>query len=218
MSDFIIEKNESGSLVNQGGSRKNSNQNDHIPKNDDQQILGELHKLKKSKDFLSSVDQLVIKYRHSNITLKKPQLCVLTLGTLDDTIYWGRPEMMEAWEELYLPETVRMKVIGTIDNIPCLAPGLQLIVLVGEDFCVYIYENEELHRAALSLEDLLTKGATLPGINVYEYGAGLQPETAEECLELMKEAGIEKISADTRAFVNGNADEVFEMLQYLAEL
>ncbi|MGH0175580.1 UNVERIFIED_CONTAM: hypothetical protein FKN15_070953 [Acipenser sinensis] len=82
---------------------------------------------------------------------------------------------LEAWEKFYLPERVEMRVIGAIDNFPSLAVGLQLIILAGRDGNIYAYENEVLHQAAGSLQDLFRKGIEFPGTKVYNYGELFAP-------------------------------------------
>ncbi|MGH0178482.1 UNVERIFIED_CONTAM: hypothetical protein FKN15_077485 [Acipenser sinensis] len=82
---------------------------------------------------------------------------------------------LEAWEKFYLPERVEMRVIGAIDNFPSLAVGLQLIILAGRDGNIYAYENEVLHQAAGSLQDLFRKGIEFPGTKVYNYGECFAP-------------------------------------------
>ncbi|KAG7460213.1 hypothetical protein MATL_G00218750 [Megalops atlanticus] len=158
---------------------------------------------------------LVKKHRGVRIPLKSPNGFTLRVADLDGTIYWGRKEMLETWGELYLPEPEEMVVLGAIDNFPSLAEGLQLIVLVDSHNRVYFYENEELHHVAHRVKDFLTTGAESTPINSYRYGQHCAPETEEEYLEILQNAGIPRIDKATRDFVQSKEEKFSELLDFL---
>ncbi|XP_067860152.1 uncharacterized protein [Heptranchias perlo] len=172
--------------------------------------------LKPGGKYLQLVTKNVNKHRGEITSL--PKRMSLKIGDLCDTVYWGRFDLLECWQDLYLPERMDMVVLGTIDGLPCLAPGLQLVILAGKDGSVFAYEEEILHKIASSLQQLFKEGATLPGIEIYEYCKGFKPKTNEEYLAALKEAGLEKISQDTKNFISRNAAEIQEIIDDLSFL
>ncbi|XP_067914401.1 uncharacterized protein [Heterodontus francisci] len=165
------------------------------------------------EEYLKLVTKNVMAHRGKIIPLAKK--LSLRIGDLNDTVYWGRTDLLECWENLYLPQETKMAVLGTIDCVPCLAPGCQLVILVGADRSVFAYEEEILHKTANNLTQLFEKGATLPGTEIYEYGKGFRPKSNEEYLAALKDAGLEKISQDTKDFISRNAAEMKELMDDL---
>lgn len=88
----------------------------------------------------------------------------------DDTVYRGNKDQLEAWKDFYLPERTEMVVIGAVDDFPCDAFGLQLVLLLCEDGKVYTYEDEVLHLVARNVKELLDNGLTFPGLESYKEG------------------------------------------------
>lgn len=88
----------------------------------------------------------------------------------DDTVYSGNEDQLEAWKDFYLPERMEMVVIGAVDDFPCDAFGLQLVLLLCEDGKVYAYEDEVLHLVARNVKELLDNGLTFPGLESYKQG------------------------------------------------
>lgn len=172
--------------------------------------------LKPGAEYLQLVTKNVMAHRGKLILL--PNKVPIIIGNLNDTAYWRRPDLLECWQDLYLPQRMEMVVMGTIDGYPCLAPGLQLVILAGKDGSVFAYEEEVLHKIANDLEQLFLKGVTFPGTEIYEYGKGFRPKTNEEYLALLEEAGFEKISDDTRSFITKNASEMTKGLDFLEQL
>ncbi|XP_048410959.1 uncharacterized protein LOC125463579 [Stegostoma tigrinum] len=152
---------------------------------------------------------------HRGKAVKLPMDIPLVIGGLDDTVYWGRPDLLKCWEDLYLPQRMDMVVLGMIESYPCLAPGLQLVILAGKDGSVFAYEEEMLHKIASDLEELFCKGPVFPGTEIYEYGRGFRPKNNEEYMAALKEAGLEKISQDTRNFISRNASEMKKLVDDL---
>ncbi|KAJ8389682.1 hypothetical protein AAFF_G00115580 [Aldrovandia affinis] len=161
------------------------------------------------------IPKLVSKYRGLRVSLNSPKNFTLRITGLDGTVYWGREEMLETWGELYLPEPVRMVVIGAIDNVPSLAEGLQLIVLVDSKRRVYFYENEVMHHVAQSVDDFLKNGAESTPIKSYEYGENCVSETEEEYLQTLKSAGIPRIDKATTEFVQNKEKDLTDVLDFL---
>ncbi|XP_072339638.1 uncharacterized protein [Scyliorhinus torazame] len=188
-------------------------QQEFTPELDDQFCKDDFCNLKPGGKYLQLVANNVNTHRGTLTSLGKG--LAIIIGTLDDTAYWGRPDMLQCWEELYLPEKMEMVVLGTIDGYPCLAAGMQLVILAGKDGSVFAYEEEVLHKVATNLQQLFTEGVTFPGTKIYEYGKGFRPKTNEEYLTALREAGLEKISEDTRKFITKNAAEMKQLIDDL---
>ncbi|KAM4691578.1 uncharacterized protein WCC33_016370 [Rhinophrynus dorsalis] len=120
----------------------------------------------------------------------------------------GQGYMLESWKNIYLPKKTEMVVLGAVDNCLCLAPGLQLVILVAEDGCIYAYEDEELHELAKSLKEFAQNGIKEP-YKVYEYPPDISDED-EETLETDPE--ILEIRRRTKAFVDESAEDFEELL------
>lgn len=103
---------------------------------------------------LSEIADFVKRNHDSTIPLVKARGSTLRICGQDGTVYEGDEEQLEAWKDYYLPERMEMEVIGAIDDFPCDAFGLQLVLLLGEDGRVFAYEDELLHLVAMNLRDL----------------------------------------------------------------
>lgn len=87
--------------------------------------------------------------------------------------------MMNYWQNLYLPNPTKMVVFGIVEDVPCLAPAQQLVILVAEDGKVYAYEEEELHLVGDSVQKFLHEGLRLFKQSVsYRCGQGLESEVS----------------------------------------
>lgn len=183
------------------------------PESGDQTCIDNFCRLKPGAKYLQLVTKNVMAHRGKSILISKD--FPIIIGDLDDTIYWGRPDLLECWQNLYLPQRMEMVVMGTIDGYPCLAPGLQLVILAGKDGSVFAYEEEVLHKIANNLQQLFLEGVTFPGTKIYEYGKGFRPKTNEEYLAALEEAGLKKISDETRKFITKNALEMKQLIDDL---
>ncbi|XP_078081767.1 uncharacterized protein LOC144501700 [Mustelus asterias] len=183
------------------------------PESGDQSCIDNFCSLKPGGKYLQLVTKNVMVHRGKSIELTKG--FPIIIGNLDDTIYWGRPDLLECWQDLYLPQRMEMVVLGTIDGYPCLAPGLQLVILAGKDGSVFAYEEEVLHKIADNLLQLFLGGVTFPGTEIHAYGKGFRPKTNEEYLAALEEAGLNKISDETKAFITKNAAEMKQLIDDL---
>lgn len=124
---------------------------------------------------LEMVSEYVQKNRGALVFFKaQPQLC-LRVGDLEGTLYEGQDELLRWCQALYLPQPTRMIVVGTVDDVPCLATGQQLVILVAESGDVYAYEEETLHKVARSFAEFLEIGLQLLGKEVYCCGEHIVP-------------------------------------------
>ncbi|XP_041095151.1 uncharacterized protein LOC121307097 [Polyodon spathula] len=167
--------------------------------------------LKMSKDYPYKLARMVEKHMHEEMPLAFPEGYSLRISTLNNTVLRGRKDMMEAWQELYLPRSETMVVIGAIDNFPCLAQGLQLIVMVDSKGNVYTYENEVLHYVEPSVKDFFTRRRLQSSVS-YEKGGYCDQLTKEEYMELRKAEDIQKIERSMQKFVQSKQNELGEML------
>uniref|UniRef100_A0A672JZQ4 Uncharacterized protein n=1 Tax=Sinocyclocheilus grahami TaxID=75366 RepID=A0A672JZQ4_SINGR len=119
---------------------------------------------------LCGVADFIKRNRDSTIPLVKPRGATLRICGQHGTVYEGDEEQLEAWKDYYLPERMEMEVIGAIDDFPCDAFGLQLVLLLGEDGRVFAYEDELLHLVALNLRDLFQHGMVFPGKETFKLG------------------------------------------------
>lgn len=119
---------------------------------------------------LDFADTIVKRYSDTRIPLKTPKSYFVRVCGQDGTVYAGNEDQLEAWKDFYLPERMEMVVIGAIDDFPCDAFGLQLVLLLCEDGNIYAYEDEVLHLVARSVDELFNTGMTFPGLECYKLG------------------------------------------------
>nr|XP_015211366.1 PREDICTED: uncharacterized protein LOC107078435 [Lepisosteus oculatus] len=184
-----------------------------------QKCIKDFLQLKKSKLDLHELSKLVKRHTGLRVPLKCPEGFCLRITGQDGTIYWGRKDMMESWQELYLPKSEKMVVIGAVDNYPCLAEGQQLVVMVDSRGNVYAYENHELHLMAHSVESVFRSRGVGPfPIQSYKYGEHTAPETEEEYLQILKDQAIPKINTYTLEFVESKEKDFSEIMDFLMDL
>lgn len=120
--------------------------------------------------YLATVANVVKACSGALIPLARPKTSHLRVCGQDDTVYCGNEDQLESWEDHYLPERMKMQVIGAIDDFPCDAFCRQLVLLLCEDGNIYAYEDEVLHLVAKSLSELFESGMTFPGIESFNLG------------------------------------------------
>ncbi|GCC19078.1 uncharacterized protein [Chiloscyllium punctatum] len=179
----------------------------------DNECCSDFCRLKPGENYLKLVTEKV--QLHSGKIVKLQKNVLMTIGDLDYTIYWGRHDLLKGWQEFYLPQRMDMVVLGVIESYPCLAPGLQLVILAGNDGPVFAYEDEMLHKVAINLEKLFCEGPVFPGTDTYEYGKDFRPKSHEEYMKALKEAKLEKISQGTKDFISKNAAEMKKLIDGL---
>ncbi|XP_032055524.1 uncharacterized protein LOC116496492 [Aythya fuligula] len=136
----------------------------------------------------------------------------LRVGGLEGTLYEGQDDLLRWCQALYLPQPTRMVVVGTVDDVPCLATGQQLLILVAESSEVYAYEEETLHKVARSLPEFLEIGLQLLGKEVYRCGEHIVPLDEEE---RDKDPTIQKIRQNVNEFIKKGEDEFHSLLELL---
>ncbi|XP_053493460.1 uncharacterized protein LOC128615418 isoform X3 [Ictalurus furcatus] len=118
-------------------------------------------------DYVLKIRDVVSIHRQSQIALKKMDGYSFREGTLEDTLYKDKPDMLEEWEQFYLKEEMKMEVIGVLEEFPCDSLNAELVLMVCEDGKVFAYEDEHMHLVAKSLKVLFDHGLQFPGIKRY---------------------------------------------------
>ncbi|XP_067403264.1 uncharacterized protein [Emydura macquarii macquarii] len=174
-----------------------------------------MRKLQGNPKNLDLVSQYVKENKGKMISFEEQQCFQLRICDLDETFYKGQLDMLEYWEALYLPELTKMVVLGTVDDVPCLATGQQLVILVAGNGSVYAYEEELLHRVGKTLQEFLKEGLRLFGQEVYPYAGDLEPESEEEWA---KDPEIQQIRQSTRDFIQSKEEAFGKHLDFLSSL
>uniref|UniRef100_A0A3P9DE99 Uncharacterized protein n=1 Tax=Maylandia zebra TaxID=106582 RepID=A0A3P9DE99_9CICH len=84
----------------------------------------------------------------------------LWIEELENTKYNGDDDEVNAWGKFYLPEIVKMQVIGVVKGTSC--PCEELVLMACEDKKLYGYDGEELHLVASSFLELCDKTIEYP--------------------------------------------------------
>uniref|UniRef100_A0A3B1KIJ1 Uncharacterized LOC103024077 n=1 Tax=Astyanax mexicanus TaxID=7994 RepID=A0A3B1KIJ1_ASTMX len=164
---------------------------------------------------LDTTGSIVNKYSGTLIPLVKPKSYHVRVCGQDDTVYAGNEDQLEAWEDHYLSERMKMTVIGAIDDFPCEAFARQLVLLLCEDGNIYAYEDEVLHLVAESLKDLFENGMTFPGIESHNLGECFEEYTEEEYNELMECSEMKEMREAHEKFRESLGLELLECLEDL---
>uniref|UniRef100_A0A672JVI5 Uncharacterized protein n=1 Tax=Sinocyclocheilus grahami TaxID=75366 RepID=A0A672JVI5_SINGR len=166
---------------------------------------------------LCGVADFVKRNRDSTIPLVKPRGATLRICGQHGTVYEGDEEQLEAWKDYYLPERMEMEVIGAIDDFPCDAFGLQLVLLLGEDGRVFAYEDELLHLVALNLRDLFQHGMVFPGKETFKLGECFEEPTEEEYQEMMESEEIKQMKKLHTEFRQTLANDLLNTMKDIAQ-
>ncbi|KAB5517875.1 hypothetical protein PHYPO_G00172280 [Pangasianodon hypophthalmus] len=156
---------------------------------------------------------VVKSYSGALIPLIKPKSYSVRVCGQDGTVYAGNEDQLEAWKDFYLPERMEMEVIGAIDDFPCDAFGLQLVLLLCEDGNIYAYEDEVLHLVARSVQELFETGLTFPGLECYKLGECFEDCTEEEYNEIMESDDIKEMKEAHNNFRESLERELLESLK-----
>ncbi|XP_034096609.1 uncharacterized protein LOC117562816 [Gymnodraco acuticeps] len=134
---------------------------------------------KTGSDYVKWASDLVTKeYKHETFELKKPAGARWKIGPLEDTIYSEKHKVVNGWGTFYLPEKVRMQVVGVVEGISC--PWDQLVLMTCEDGKLYAYDGEELHLVASSMEQLDEEGIEYPASKTYYEGEAFKDMTVKD--------------------------------------
>ncbi|XP_031454844.1 uncharacterized protein LOC116232553 [Phasianus colchicus] len=157
---------------------------------------------------LSDIRECVRKFRGKMVEFKKQPQFRLRVGGLEGSFYEGQEELKEYCEVLYLPQPTKMEVVGTVDDVPCLATGQQLVILIAESLEVYAYEEETLHKVAKNMQEFTNIGLQHLGKEVYHCGANV--DSLGEA-ERDKDPAIQQLRQSAQHFLEGGKED-FQLL------
>ncbi|OCT60391.1 uncharacterized protein LOC108702694 [Xenopus laevis] len=166
--------------------------------------------LQKNSADLNSVSKYVQRNNEKLLFLENG--CCLRICDLNGTVYRGQNYMLESWKNLYLPKKTNIVVLGALDNFPSMAPGMQMIVLVAEDGRIFLYEDEEMHKTADSLQEFFKDGIKFTG-ETYCYCSPPSSVTSVEDKEVQQE--VLKLRKEAQQFVEKHANELLSLLDKL---
>ncbi|KAI5608691.1 hypothetical protein C0J50_6585, partial [Silurus asotus] len=126
---------------------------------------------------LDYIRKMVLRHQHSHLPLKNWEGNIFRVGTLKDTLYKDELDILEEWEQYYLPEHTSMQVIGVLERFSYKSLNGELVLMVCEDGKVFAYLDEEMHLVAKSLKELFESGLQYPGIIQYYRGQSFEDMT-----------------------------------------
>ncbi|XP_026204790.1 uncharacterized protein LOC113154676 isoform X2 [Anabas testudineus] len=163
--------------------------------------------------YMEWVSKFVSTNKGESFTLKKPAGARLTIGDLHDTIYRGKDDELYEWEQFYLPETVKMQVVGVVENTLCLCD--QLVLMTCKDRKVYAYDGEKLHEVAQSLDQLCYKNIVYPSQITYYKGEAFKDMTEKDWEEVRRGNVGKRLDEEHRKLVTENKSEILENLKLI---
>lgn len=122
--------------------------------------------------YLGRIKECVLHHHNAEIPLKGSY--TWKLGTFEDSIFKDDRAMQEEWEECYLPDHMRMQVLGEVRHTSRDSAISSLVLMVCEDSKVYAYADRYLHLVAQNMKALLTAGITFPSTAVFHYGQSFE--------------------------------------------
>ncbi|XP_017311354.1 GTPase IMAP family member 7 isoform X1 [Ictalurus punctatus] len=144
------------------------------------------------KLYLQKIRKVASDNRGSEIKLKKVEEYSFKVGTLEETSYKDEPDMVDEWEQFYLPEHMFMEVIGVFEEFPCCSPNGDLVLMVCEDEKVFAFEDETLHLVSNNLEELFKNGLQFPGTEEYYRGQTFEDMTEEDWDRVRESDGLKE--------------------------
>ncbi|XP_053493463.1 uncharacterized protein LOC128615419 [Ictalurus furcatus] len=130
--------------------------------------------------YLQKIRKVASDNRGSEIKLKKVEKYSFKVGTLEETSYKDEPDMVDEWEQFYLPDHMFMEVIGVVEKFPCNSPNDELVLMVCEDGKVFAFEGNRLHLVSNNLEELFKNGLQFPGTEQYYSGQSFEDMSEED--------------------------------------
>ncbi|XP_053533025.1 GTPase IMAP family member 7 isoform X2 [Ictalurus punctatus] len=141
------------------------------------------------KLYLQKIRKVASDNRGSEIKLKKVEEYRFKVGTLEETSYKDEPDMIDEWEQFYLPEHMFMEVIGVLEEF---TDDDDLVLMVCEDEKVFAFEDETLHLVSNNLEELFKNGLQFPGTEMYYRGQTFEYMTEEDWDRVRESDGLKE--------------------------
>uniref|UniRef100_A0A3P9DKJ6 Uncharacterized protein n=1 Tax=Maylandia zebra TaxID=106582 RepID=A0A3P9DKJ6_9CICH len=152
------------------------------------------------KSYLKWVKDFVSKNKSMCVHLKKPSGADLWIEELENTKYNGDDDEVNAWGKFYLPEIVKMQVIGVVKGTSC--PCDELVLMTREDKKLYGYDGEELHLVASSFLELCDKTIEYPASKRYYNGEAFKDMTEEDWKKVKMSDVGRKLQEEHKKLVN----------------
>ncbi|XP_076732624.1 uncharacterized protein LOC143413433 [Maylandia zebra] len=150
--------------------------------------------------YLKWVKDFVSKNKSMCVHLKKPSGADLWIEELENTKYNGDDDEVNAWGKFYLPEIVKMQVIGVVKGTSC--PCDELVLMTCEDKKLYGYDGEELHLVASSFLELCDKTIEYPASKRYYNGEAFKDMTEEDWKKVKMSDVGRKLQEEHKKLVN----------------
>ncbi|KAG7245178.1 hypothetical protein INR49_023744 [Caranx melampygus] len=154
---------------------------------------------KNSAAYLKWVLNHVLGQKDTIIMLKNPAGAVLKVAGLEHTMYREKPDEVNGWGKFYLPDEVKMEVLGVVGGTSC--PCEQLVVMTCEDKKVYAYDGEVLHLVASGLKQLFDQGIKYPAFTNFYRGEAFKNMTQEDWEKVKKGPVGRKLEEDHQKLV-----------------
>uniref|UniRef100_A0A3P8P3B1 Uncharacterized protein n=1 Tax=Astatotilapia calliptera TaxID=8154 RepID=A0A3P8P3B1_ASTCA len=156
------------------------------------------------------MDYFVSKNKSMCVHLKKPSGADLWIEELENTKYNGDDDEVNAWGKFYLPEIVKMQVIGVVKGTSC--PCDELVLMTREDKKLYGYDGEELHLVASSFLELCDKTIEYPASKRYYNGEAFKDMTEEDWKKVKMSDVGRKLQEEHKKLVNETQSAVVSLI------
>ncbi|XP_053531674.1 GTPase IMAP family member 4-like isoform X1 [Ictalurus punctatus] len=167
------------------------------------------------KLYLQKIRKVASDNRGSEIKLKKVEEYSFKVGTLEETSYKDEPDMVDEWEQFYLPEHMFMEVIGVFEEFPCCSPNGDLVLMVCEDEKVFAFEDETLHLVSNNLEELFKNGLQFPGTEEYYRGQTFEDMTEEDWDRVRESDGLKEKRKEYQELLESMKDSFLNNLNLI---
>ncbi|XP_074543416.1 uncharacterized protein LOC141803346 [Halichoeres trimaculatus] len=162
-------------------------------------------------DHMKCMKDLVCTFEDKSVRLQHPVGAEWVICDLHGTIYENDEDVVNGWEKFYLPDEVKMQVMGKVTgtSYPC----EQLVLMTCSDGKIYGYDGEELHVVASSPEQLCAKGLQDPASLSYYNGQAFKDLTDEDWNKVRQSEVGKSLDRAHDALVNEHKSRFLESLK-----
>uniref|UniRef100_A0A3B1ICG9 Uncharacterized LOC111197155 n=1 Tax=Astyanax mexicanus TaxID=7994 RepID=A0A3B1ICG9_ASTMX len=114
--------------------------------------------------------------------MKKVEYYKFRVGSY--TSYRKKTHLLQEWEQFYLPDEIKMAVIGVLEDFPCGEDSAELVLMVCEDGNVFAYEDERLHLVAKNMKKMFESGVQFPSSVYFYCGQSFEDMTKDDWNEV----------------------------------
>ncbi|XP_053474026.1 GTPase IMAP family member 7-like isoform X2 [Ictalurus furcatus] len=164
------------------------------------------------KLYLQKIRKVASDNRGTEIKLKKVEEYSFKVGTLEETSYKDEPDMIDEWEQFYLPEHMFMEVIGVLEEF---TDDDDLVLMVCEDEKVFAFEDETLHLVSNNLEELFKNGLQFPGTERYYRGQTFEYMTEEDWDRVRESDGLKEKRKEDQELLESMKDSFINNLNII---